>query len=252
MKILISPSKTIKLDSEQKSKIHSVPKFINESLELASILKKYSAKDLSKLMSISDNLSEINYERYQSFDNISNENNSKQAILIFKGDVYEPIEINNYNTKDFEFMQTNLRIISGLYGILKPMDLIKPYRLEMSTKLNNNYGKNLYEFWGSKLSNYLNNDSEKDIPIINLASNEYFKAINIPKLRERVIDIEFKERKNDIYKIIGIMAKKARGEMVNYIIKNKITKYSDLKEFNVNGYKYNEKFSTDNKLSFTR
>lgn len=252
MKILISPSKTIDFDSNLVNKLHSKPQFLKQTNELVNILKTFQKEDIAKLMKISDNLSKLNYDRFQSFTEEFNLKNSKQAILIFKGDVYEPIKVKKYDNEDFAFMQENLRIISGLYGILRPMDIIKPYRLEMSTRLKNNSGSDLYKFWGNKLVELLNNEVKSDEVIINLASNEYFKAINKKISKAKILDIEFKENKSGQYKIIGIMAKKARGNMVNYIVKNRIDNYNELKNYNVDNYTYSEELSSPEKLSFVR
>lgn len=252
MKILISPSKTIDFASNLVNKLHSKPQLLKQTNELVKILKNYQQEDIAKLMKISDNLSKLNYDRFQNFTEDFNLNNSKQAILIFKGDVYEPIQVEKYKDEDFAYMQENLRIISGLYGILRPMDIIKPYRLEMSTRLKNNSGSDLYKFWGNKLVELLNNEVKDNEIIVNLASNEYFKAINKKISKAKIIDIEFKENKNGQYKIIGIMAKKARGNMVNYIVKNRIDNYNDLKRYNVDNYIYSEELSSPEKLSFIR
>lgn len=252
MKILISPAKSINFDANITYDKFTTPNLLGKSKELVKELKKFSAKDISELMNISENLSALNHKRYQDFSTPFTAKNAKPAIFIFNGDVYDPIDIESYNKQDFEFMQDSLRILSGLYGILKPLDLMQPYRLEMSTKLKNKQGKDLYEFWGEQLSDEINNDTKKDEAIINLASNEYYKAIKPKKLKNKIIKIDFKEIKNGQPKTIGLMAKKARGEMVNYIIKNKIDKYEDLKKFNVNNYKFTPDLSSQELYTFTR
>ncbi len=252
MKILISPAKSINFDAKINYDKYSNPKLLDKSQELVKELKKLSTDDLSKLMGISDNLSKLNYDRFQSFSTPFNQENSKPAIFIFNGDVYEPIETESYSKEEFKFMQDNLRILSGLYGILKPLDLIQPYRLEMSTKLKNKLCDNLYEFWDDSLAQYLNNDSKDQEVILNLASNEYFKAIKTKALKNKVVKADFKEVKSGKLKTIGIMAKKARGEMVNYIIKNQITNIQDIKKFNKDGYKFDPKLSTMDNFIFKR
>jgi len=207
-------------------------------------------EELSKLMSISEKLATLNYTRFQDFSTPFNFNNAKQALLAFKGDVYNGIDAPNLSKKDLTFAQDNLRMLSGLYGVVRPLDLIAPYRLEMGTKLANPRGKNLYEFWGSKISELLNED-ESEV-IINLASNEYFKGIDKKTLKPKIINIVFKEFKGDKYKIIGIYAKRARGLMVQYIIKNRIQNSQDLKSFAMEDYRFKEELSDSTTWVFTR
>ncbi len=252
MKILISPAKSINFDADITYDEHSTPAFLEQSKKLVKQLKKLSADDLGNLMSISENLSNLNHQRYQEFSTPFTTKNSRPAIFIFNGDVYDPINVQSYSKKEFEFMQDSLRILSGLYGLLKPLDLIQPYRLEMSTKFKNDAGKDLYEFWGDSITDELNNQSKKDEVIINLASNEYFKAIKPKNLNNKIIKVDFKEIKDGKPKVIGLMAKKARGEMVNYIIKNQIKDYKDIKKFKVNNYKFSPELSNDDLYIFVR
>ncbi|MCL4147961.1 UNVERIFIED_CONTAM: hypothetical protein GTU68_031395 [Idotea baltica] len=205
-------------------------------------------------MSLSEKLSELNYNRYKSFSLPFNKKNSKQAILAFTGDVYTDIDTDNYREKDFEYAQNHLRIISGLYGLLRPLDLIQPYRLEMKTKLKIGSNKDLYSFWGNKLTKQVSKDLEKqnDKIIINLASNEYFSAINPKEVDSNLITPIFKEKKGSDYKIIAIYAKRARGLMTNYIIKNRIKNITQLKKFDLDNYSFNKSLSNDNDLVFTR
>lgn len=252
MKLLISPSKAINYDVDINYPLYSSPYFLGESKKLIKILKNFSSDEISKMMKISDNLANLNHKRYQDFSTPFNEGNSKPAIFIFNGDVYNAIRLESYKESDFEFMQDSLRILSGLYGILRPLDLIQPYRLEMSTKLQNDRGRNLYEFWGGGLSSFLNDDNKKQEVVINLASAEYFDAIKSDKVNAKIIKIDFKENKSGKLKIIGLMAKRARGEMVNYIIKNKITNSQDIKEFNINGYGFDSQLSSSELYVFTR
>ena len=246
---IISPSK--KQDFSQTNiTLNSYPSQLKHSQTLIKTLLPLSVNDLGKLMSISDKLSDLNHQRYQDFHTPFTLNNAKQALLAFKGDVYNGIDVEHYLPADFEFAQQNLRILSGLYGVLKPLDLIQPYRLEMGTKLASNQGKNLYEFWGDKLSQLLNKDKAE--VLVNLASNEYFKGIDKKTLKAKILQIDFKENKLGQYKIIGIYAKRARGLMVDFIIKNRLTKPEQLKRFNAVGYQFNAEFSDAWHWVFTR
>ncbi|MGI1679498.1 MAG: peroxide stress protein YaaA [Cellvibrionaceae bacterium] len=254
MLIVISPAKTLDFESPAISDIHTTPQFIPESKKLIKDLKKLAPHDISKLMSISDKLGTLNYDRFQEWKPTFTPKNSKQALLAFKGDVYTGLDAETFKANDFKFSQKHLRILSGLYGLLRPMDLMKPYRLEMGTKFANTKGKDLYEFWGETLTEQLNADlkAAKSNVLVNLASNEYFKAVK-PKLIEgEIITPVFKDWKNGQYKIISFFAKKARGLMSAYIIKNRLTKPSELLSFDVDGYSYNESFSTKDSPVFTR
>jgi cytoplasmic iron level regulating protein YaaA (DUF328/UPF0246 family) len=217
---------------------------------LVNILKGKTQDEISNLMSISDKLSKLNFDRFQTFATPFTLRNAKQALLAFKGDVYNGIDAPSLSQEDLEFAQDSVRMLSGLYGVIRPLDLIAPYRLEMGTRLVNSKGKNLYEFWGDQISNVLNDD-ESEV-IINLASNEYFKGIDKKALNAKIINIAFKELKNDKYKIIGIYAKRARGLMVNYIIKNRLIKPESLKAFDVEGYQFREELSDTLTWVFTR
>ncbi len=252
MIIVISPSKTQDFSQVKYNFACSEPKFYNEIMELVKVLSKTSIKELKSLMSISDNLASLNYNHYQQFKPKFTKENSKPAILSFKGDVYDGIDVDHYNSYDFDFAQKHLRILSGLYGLIRPLDLIQPYRLEMGIKLKTAKNSNLYQFWGDKITNELNSLIDNDEYLINLASIEYFDAIDQRKLSGKKIDIIFKEEKNGKYKIIGLFAKKARGLMANFIIKNKITKPELLKSFNESSYKFNQSYSNDNQYVFTR
>ncbi len=201
-------------------------------------------------MSLSEKLSKLNFDRFQAFKTPFSLDNAKQALLAFKGDVYNGINASSLSVKDLDFAQKNVRMLSGLYGVLRPLDLIQPYRLEMGTKLSNAQGKNLYDYWGSGISEVLNEDEEK--LIVNLASNEYFKAIDKKILKAQILDIVFKEKKNDTYKVIGIYAKRARGLMINYIIRNRLTDAEALKDFSDEGYLYNQELSSDKTWVYVR
>lgn len=252
MLVIISPAKTLDFsDNIPLNTPFYIPDFVNEANELVTILQKYSAKTLSDLMSLSDKLGELNYNRFQNFSfDKSNKSMHKQAIYAYKGDVYEGLEVQDYKPEELEFINSNLRIISGLYGLLKPLDLIQPYRLEMGIRLANDYGKNLYDFWREKITNKLN--QEKCEFIINLASQEYSSAIIMEKLQKTLIDIVFKESYKDGYKIVGIHAKKARGICANFIVRNRINKCEDIKSFCLNGYKFMPDISSNNEYIFVR
>ncbi len=249
MLAIISPSKTQDFSSCHVNNF-SKARQLTQTQELVDILKDKTQAQISKLMILSDNLSKLNFDRFQTFKTPFSLDNAKQALLAFKGDVYNGIDALSLSLEDLDFAQNNVRMISGLYGVLRPLDLIQPYRLEMSTKLSNKNGSNLYDYWGNKISKVLNND-EQDL-IINLASNEYFKSIDKKILKAQILDIVFKEKKNDTYKVIGIYAKRARGLMVNYIIRNRITDPKSLKNFSDENYHYDEVLSSDSSWVYIR
>jgi len=249
MLAVISPSKTQDFEPAQIS-VFTQTRQIEQSQVLVDLLKDKTQDDIASLISISDKLSKLNFDRFQTFSTPFTLSNAKQALLAFKGDVYNGIDAPSLSLDDFEFAQGHLRMLSGLYGVIRPLDLIQPYRLEMGTKLKNSQGKNLYEFWGDQISQVLNED-ESEV-IINLASNEYFKGIDKNSINAKIINIAFKELKNDVYKIIGIYAKRARGLMVNYMIKNRLTEPESLKDFNVEGYQFRQAMSDDLTWVFTR
>jgi cytoplasmic iron level regulating protein YaaA (DUF328/UPF0246 family) len=249
MLVVISPSKTQDFSSPD-IRDHTFTRQLDESQVLVNILKDKTQDELAKLMSISEKLAKLNFDRFQVFSTPLNFNNAKQALLAFKGDVYNGIDVPNLSKKDLAFAQDHLRMLSGLYGVIRPLDLIAPYRLEMGTKLNNPKGKNLYEFWGDKISKLLNED-EAEV-IINLASNEYFKGIDKKALKSQIINIVFKELKGDAYKIIGIYAKRARGLMVQFMIKNRIKNPQDLKAFKAEDYCFRKEMSDSTTWVFTR
>ena len=254
MLTLLSPSKTLDMDACTPVQIPTQPQFLSDTEELATTLKQYSPDQLKKLMGISDKLAELNHARYQSFSTPFTPDNAKQAILMFKGDVYDGLYVHDFTPEHFYFAQNHLNILSGFYGLLRPLDLLQPYRLEMGIKLSTNRGKNLYEFWGGNLTNALNEQlvDHKDTTLVNLASNEYAKAIQPDKLNGNFLQVDFKEYKQGEYKIIGLFAKKARGMMARYIITQNIDHADGLKEFNDGGYIYNPSLSEENHLVFTR
>ena len=254
MIIVISPSKTLDFETKPRIATHTVPEFLGESQQLIKKLRTYSVDNLSKLMDISEKLSVLNWNRFRDFTAPFTPDNSRQALLAFKGDVYEPIEVELFHTKEFEFAQKHLRILSGMYGLLKPLDLIQPYRLEMGIRLPNPRGKDLYAIWGDRITEALNEAMAKDKSklLVNLASEEYFKAVRPKKLEGECLNIVFKENQKGKLKIIGLFAKKARGMMVNFIIKNQIINKNDLKKFTEGGYRFEPGLSNSNSWVFVR
>ena len=252
MIIVISPAKNLNENYNLTCSFSTTkPKLLNESKKLIKTLKEFSPKKLSSLMNVSDKIANLNYERYKSWKTPFTNKNSYPAVLLFKGDVYKGLEAETFNKSQFLFAQKHLRILSGLYGLLKPLDLIQPYRLEMGTSLKVGAKKNLYEFWEDKITNQINEDTPSKY-LINLASVEYFKSIDRKSLNLDVINILFKEKKNGDLKTIGLFSKKARGLMSKFIIQNKIKNPVDLKNFNDDGYKFNTKYSDDNNFLFVR
>ena len=253
MKTLISPSKTLNFDNNNVCDLKTNCRLIDHTNELHKILINYSMSDLKALMSVSDKIAKLNYSRFKCWEDPSASESSRQAIYAFKGDVYSGLDADSITENRYEFLQDNLRIISGYYGLIRPFDKILPYRLEMGTKLENSRGKNLYEFWGDNITNLLNDDIlNKDDYVINLASEEYFRSININKLKSEVITPIFKEFKNGTYKTIAIYAKKARGLMSRFIINNKIQDPEILKNFNSEGYSFESRLSDQYNYIFTR
>ena len=253
MIIVISPSKTLDF-SPNPYHTHTLPRQLSQSQELIDTAKQLTTEDIADLMKISEKLSQLNWQRYQDFKQPFTLDNAKQALLAFKGDVYGGIESDNYNEADFAFAQKHLRILSGLYGALKPLDLIQPYRLEMGTRLQNQQGKNLYEFWDTQVTELINQDFKNDPAplLINLASNEYYKVIKPKALNSKVLTLGFKENKAGVYKTIGIHAKRARGLMTNFIIKNRLINPEEIKTFNLENYGYNEALSSEKEWVFSR
>lgn len=242
---IIAPAKSINEYRNIAVNLYTKPVFLKESEILIKELRKYNPSELSGLMRISDKLSELNIVRYYKWETIHNINNSKQSIACYDGEVYRQINSGEMDSEQLKFMQEHLRIISGLYGVIKPFDLIQPYRLEMGIKLKNCMGDNLYDFWQDKITNYFNDEikNQKDNFLINLASKEYSKSINVDKFKGNIINIIFKEYRNGKYKIIPFNAKKARGLMIRYMTENYIENPERLKEFDY-GYSYNKELST--------
>lgn len=254
MLTVISPAKTLDFDTPPITNKATTPEHLTKSKELITLLRKQSPKDLSRLMGISQKLAELNAERYQSWKPPFTPSNAKQSILAFRGDVYLGIDVETYDQRDFNFAQKSLRILSGLYGVLRPLDLIQPYRLEMGTRLDNKRGKDLYAFWGDRISDHLAEElkSQRNKTLVNLASNEYFKSVHTDRLPGSVITPVFKDYHKGNYKVMSFFAKKARGYMASFIIKNRINKPEDIKAFNVDGYTFNDSFSSDTDWVFTR
>jgi len=253
MTIILSPSKTLDFESMVGCDEFSIPHFIEHSKQLIETVKKMNPHEIEKLMGISSKLAELNFERYLKWTIPFTKNNSKQAFFAFKGDVYEGLDVESLSIEDLKFAQKNVRILSGLYGSLKPLDLIQPYRLEMGVPLNNSKGKNLYEFWGSEITSHLNETFvNNNTTLINLASVEYSKSIQFKNINAKIITPVFKDFKDGSYKIISFYAKKARGLMTRFIIQNKISNPVDILAFNLGGYSYNSELSKDLEPIFTR
>ncbi len=253
MLMVISPAKTLDY-SKRECPDFTIPVQLEQSQVLVNQLRDLSAVEIGELMYISPKLSDLNHQRYQDFQIPFTPDNSKQALLAFKGDVYKGIDTATYNPEDLNFAQQHLRILSGLYGILRPLDLMQPYRLEMGTKLKNAKGKNLYEFWGRQIAEAINEalDGQSENYLVNLASNEYFKAVDQKTLTSTLLNIAFKENKNGVYKVVAIHAKRARGLMVDYAIRNRVEKIEALKDFDTEGYQFNPELSSDQEWVFCR
>lgn len=254
MIIVISPAKTLDFETPPITREYTQPVFLDDSAKLIDALRKLEPDQISQLMSISSKLGILNSNRYHTWQRPFTLENSKQAILSFKGDVYTGLNAETMTIAELAFAQDHLRILSGLYGVLRPLDLMQPYRLEMGTQFKNSRGKNLYEFWGDKITHALNLDLKKqnDSILINLASNEYFQSVQTKSLEARIITPVFKDEKNGIYKIISFFAKKARGMMSRYIIQNKLTDPEAIKKFDVAGYQFDERNSDQAEWIFTR
>lgn len=253
MIVLISPAKTLDFEPTAISEF-SIPRMLTESESLVKDLKKKSVRSIKKLMGVSDKIATLNVERYQSFSTPFTPDNAKQAALAFKGDVYQGLQAEELDDADLDFAQKYLRILSGLYGLLKPLDLMQPYRLEMGTPLKKGRKKNLYEFWGSKITNLINTDleaSDSDA-VLNLASQEYFRSVKPQLLTGRLIHVSFKEERNGVFKVISFNAKKARGVMARQIIKKRILEPEMVLGLDVDGYQYNGDLSEPDHLVFTK
>tara|TARA_Y100001970_G_C14193153_1_gene836554 strand:- start:603 stop:1370 length:768 start_codon:yes stop_codon:yes gene_type:complete len=254
MLMVLSPSKTMDHKTPSITKNYSIPEYLEKSEELVKVVQKKKSEELMDLMKISQKIAELNVNRFNSWHLPFNKENSKQAVLAFKGDVYSGLNANNLSENKLKYAQKHLRIISGLYGLLRPLDLMQPYRLEMGLKLKTRSAVDLYEFWGEKITDAINIllEKENEPVLINLASNEYFKSINKEKIDCRLITPEFKDFKNGKYKMISFFAKKARGMMARYSIENNILDPNELKNFDYEGYSYNSELSKVNNWVFCR
>ena len=252
MKLVLSPAKSLDFETKLPTSKTTECLFLQEAERLNKLLKKKSAKSLSKLMHISDALGQLNYERNQEWEIPFTEDNARPAMYAFNGDVYRGLDAYTIDTKKLDKVENTVRILSGLYGLLKPLDLVQPYRLEMGTKMTVGKNKNLYDFWRKKITQALNDELEDDELFLNLASNEYFKAIDTKALKVPVVNIVFKEFKNGNYKIIAIFAKLARGLMTRYIIDTDAKTIEDVKGFNYDNYRFSEELSSKYELVFTR
>ncbi|EZH72806.1 hypothetical protein ATO12_21995 [Aquimarina atlantica] len=253
MKIVISPAKSLDFETTLPTQQYTAPTFLTEIEKLNSVLKKKTPKKLSELMSISDKLAQLNWQRNQEFHLPFTKENARPAVYSFNGDVYIGLDAYTIPEKKIDALQDQLRILSGLYGVLKPLDLMQPYRLEMGTKLKVGRKNNLYEFWKKTITQYFNDELQDDELFINLASNEYFSVIDKKALKVPVITPQFKDWKGDKLKMISFFAKKARGMMVRYIIDTGAETIEDLKGFNYEGYGFSEEYTTKpNELVFVR
>ena len=257
MLFLISPAKSLDYESPIPADLpHTLPVFKKQPLELIEVLREKSPQQISELMSISDKLAVLNVGRYEAFSPKFTAKNSRQAVLAFNGDVYEGLNAASLKPKELDWAQDHVVILSGLYGALRPLDLLQPYRLEMGTRLQNAKGSNLYQFWGSQIADYLNERSseqpEAERIVVNLASQEYFKAVDLKALKAPVVECVFEDFKGGKYKIISFHAKRARGLMVRWAVQHKARKVADLRKFDLEGYALAESASTPQRLVFRR
>lgn len=254
MLLVISPAKNLDYETPAATKTATQPDMLQQAQSLIEQLRPLAPHDISGLMKISDKLGQLNYDRYQDWSQPFTNDNAKQAVLAFNGDVYTGLDADSFSAADFKFAQKHLRILSGLYGLLRPLDLMQAYRLEMGTKFKNTAGNNLYDFWGLQITQALNKQLQacKTQVLVNLASNEYFKSVKPKSLKADIVTPVFKDWKTDKYKIISFYAKKARGLMARYIIQNQLTDAEQLKGFDLEGYGYNAELSTSKEIVFTR
>ncbi len=254
MLAIISPAKTLDYETPLPTAKFSLPEFVDESKELIKNLRTIEPPALSKLMKISDNLAELNHRRYAEWQPEFDEDSARPAVLAFKGDVYLGLDAGTLSERDFTWAQKHLRILSGLHGLLKPLDRIRPYRLEMGTSLCTRRGKSLYEFWGDKVTAALNEAiAEQNQPVlVNLASNEYFNVLQPENIDARIINVDFREWKDGKYKFLSFYAKRARGSIARYMIDHRVKTLKALKEFDYDGYAYNEAMSESDHWVFTR
>ena len=254
MLFLISPAKALDYETPAHVKTHTRPLFVAQATELIEVLREKSPQQVAELMSLSDALSGLNVARYQAWVPKFTARNSKQAVLAFDGDVYGGLEAKTLDSVELDWLQDHLCILSGLYGVLRPLDWMQPYRLEMGTRLVTPRGKNLYQFWGAQVAQYLNQRAaaDKTPVVVNLASEEYFKVVDRRALLPRVVTCVFEERKGDGYKIVSFFAKRARGLMVRFAVKHRMTRVEQLKDFAAEGYRFVPSVSEPDRLVFRR
>ena len=254
MLYLLSPAKKLDYDSPLHIERHTQPLFVDRAAELIKVLKRKSAQEIAELMSLSPALAELNAGRYAAWSKTFDQANSRQAVLAFNGDVYEGLDASSLSAKQLEWAQEHVAILSGLYGVLRPLDLMQPYRLEMGTRLQTPRGKNLYEFWGSDIAAYLNQrlEGERNPVVVNIASEEYFKSVDRKTLQARVVQCVFQDWKSGTWKVINFYAKRARGLMARYAIQHKVKTPAGLQGFDSEGYAYDASASTQDKLVFRR
>ena len=254
MLAIISPAKTLDFESTVRNLPVSQPRLTDYSEQLIEICRKLSPQDIASLMSISDKLAGLNAARFAEWSKSHNEKNARAAIFAFKGDVYTGLDVNSLSDEDISFAQTHLRMLSGLYGLLQPLDLMQPYRLEMGTKLTTPKGKDLYAFWGNTITQAVQQaiDAQGDDLLVNLASEEYYKSIKPGRLNAQIVKPIFLDYKNGKYKTVSFYAKKARGLMCRYMIQNRLTQVEQLKDFDLNGYWFDETASTEKEFVFKR
>jgi uncharacterized protein len=254
MLIVVSPAKNLDFKPQNLVSRYTSPEFTEQSEQLVTALRKLAPRDISRLMKVSMPIAELNFQRYMAWQPPFTADNAKPAILAFNGEVYRGLKAKTFRDEDFRYAQDHFRILSGLYGVLRPLDLIQPYRLEMGIKLETPGAANLYRFWDNRITEKLNDALTlmKNPVLVNLASFEYFKAINIKLLKARVISIEFLENKNDNYRTIVVYTKKARGMMGRFILLNRLTDPEDMKAFDEDGYIFNPRLSKENNWVFTR
>ena len=254
MLLLLSPAKKLDYDSPVRTTLHTQPLFVEQAAGLIEVLKEKSASEIAALMKLSDTLAKLNVERYAAWTPSFTQVNSRQAVLAFNGDVYEGLDAASLSDAQLQWAQEHVAMLSGLYGVLRPLDLMQPYRLEMGTRLATEQGKNLYDYWGSEIAQYLNQrlESAAEPTVLNLASEEYFKAVDLETLNARVVQCVFQDYKNGDWKIISFHAKRARGLMARYIIENEIREPGALAGFDSAGYAYDAKSSSESRLVFRR
>ena len=254
MLAILSPAKTLDYETPLKTKLNSQPIYGRESNQLIKALRTFEPFEVASLMKISDKLADLNHKRYVEWRDKPAESKTRPAALAFKGDVYQGLEAESFSDNDLKFAQRHLRILSGLYGLLRPLDVIQPYRLEMGTKLKTSKGQNLYDYWGTKLTTGLNEalKESKEGTLVNLASNEYFGAVQPKLLEGSLLNIGFKEKRNGQLKFVSFSAKKARGLMAKFIIKERLKNPDDLKNFDLEDYKFNKKLSSELDWTFSR